>query len=163
MLQVLSGFESLSEGSIRYSKNGKEIARQDIFSHISIAAPYLELVEEYTLNEIIRFHFQFKKPDRNLSPSDILAVMQLEGSKDKVFKYFSSGMKQRTKLALAILSDVDVVLLDEPLSNLDKSGERWYGDLAKNYLENKMVVVCSNQNEAEYFFCEESITISDYK
>ena len=162
-LQVLAGYESLSEGSVSFSRNGKEVSRENIFRHISIAAPYLELIEEYTLEEIVRFHFQFKQPVKQFSTDEIIELIQLENSKDKVFKYFSSGMKQRVRLGLAILSDVDMVLLDEPLSNLDKSGANWYHELAGNYLADKTVVVGSNQNEAEYFFCGRSINIADYK
>ncbi|CAN5362209.1 hypothetical protein BH11BAC1_BH11BAC1_14240 [soil metagenome] len=163
LLQVLSGYESLSIGNIRYSKDGFEIPREKIFNHIAIAAPYLELIEEYTLEEIVRFHFLLKKPTQNLASKEIIELMQLEGSKDKVFKYFSSGMKQRAKLSLAILSDVDLILLDEPLSNLDKPGTLWYQDLTTNYLKEKTVVVCSNQNEMEYSFCSRSILVSDYQ
>lgn len=163
LLQVLSGYESLSAGTIRYSKNEVEISRENIFNHLSIAAPYLELIEEFTLEEIVRFHYQLKKPVQDITPNEIIGLMQLDGSKNKVFKYFSSGMKQRTKLALAILSDVDLVLLDEPLSNLDKQGELWYRDLANNYLKEKSVIVCSNQNEAEYSFCSRSIFVAEYQ
>ncbi|MEO8085634.1 MAG: ATP-binding cassette domain-containing protein [Bacteroidota bacterium] len=163
LLQVLSGYESLSTGNIRYSKDNVEIPRENIYNHIAIAAPYLELIEEYTLEEIVRFHFQLKKPIHNLTPGNIIELMQLEGSKDKIFKYFSSGMKQRTKLTLAIMSDVDLILLDEPLSNLDKTGTLWYQELTSKYLKEKSVVVCSNQNEAEYAFCNRSIFISDYQ
>lgn len=162
-LQVLSGYESLSQGRILYSLNGHEVIRENIFKHISIAAPYLELIEEYSLEELVLFHFQFKKSRQNLNTEEILNLMELDGSRKKVFKYFSSGMKQRTKLALAMLSEVDLILLDEPLSNLDKQSEIWYRNLAENYLKDKAVVVCSNQNEAEYFFCNKTLRISDYK
>jgi ABC-type multidrug transport system ATPase subunit len=163
LLQVFSGFESLSEGTFVVKKNGNEIPRESIFSHVSIAAPYLELIEEFTLEEIITFHFQFKKPSLNLSCAHIVAITQLEDSRKKVFKYFSSGMKQRVKLALAVISDVDLLLLDEPLSNLDKSGALWYRNLFEKYLKEKAVIVCSNQNEDEYFFCNQTINISEYK
>lgn len=163
LLQVLCGYESLSLGNIRYAKNESEISRENIFSHIAIAAPYLELIEEYTLEELVDFHFQFKNLRQQLSTDEIITMMELESSRMKTFKYFSSGMKQRTKLALAIISDVDLILLDEPLSNLDKQGEIWYRNLAEMYLADKTVVVCSNQNEAEYFFCGNTINISDYQ
>ena len=163
LLQVLSGYESLSEGAIKYYSNEKEIPREDIYSSISIAAPYLELIEEYTLAEMIDFHFRFKSPVANLGTGDIIQLAELEHSKDKIIKYYSSGMKQRTRLALAILSDVAFVMLDEPLSNLDKDGETWYRNLAEKFLKDKSVIVCSNQNETEYFFCDRTINISDFK
>ncbi len=162
-LQVLSGYESLSTGSIIYQKNGKDIPRENIFSHVSIAAPYLEMIEEFTLEEAVHFHFKFKGASHDLKHLDIIQLMELKNPGNKVIKYYSSGMKQRTKLALAILSEVDLVLLDEPLSNLDKAGEQWYRNLAEKYLKDKTVIVCSNQNESEYFFCEKTVRITDYQ
>jgi len=163
LLQVISGYESLSEGEIKYFGNGIEIHREDVYSCISIAAPYLELIEEYTLTEMIQFHFRFKKPSANLNTSDIIKLAELEHAKDKIIKYYSSGMKQRARLSLAILSDVKIVLLDEPLSNLDKEGEVWYKNLSEKFLIDKTAIVCSNQNESEYFFCDSNINIADYK
>lgn len=163
LIQILSGYESLTKGTINFSKDNKPVERDHVFDHVSLAAPYLELIEEFTLEEILLFHFKFKKAQKNLSTNEIISLAQLESSRDKVFKYFSSGMKQRTKLILAMLSDVEMILLDEPLSNLDRNGMRWYRDLAENFLENKVVVVCSNQNESEYSFCNRSINIADYK
>ena len=115
LLHVLSGQLSLSEGTVSYS-NSAPLASENVFKHVSIAAPYLELIEDFTMEEIIRFHFQFKKAVNDFSLKEIIQLTELESSKDKVFKYFSSGMKQRVKLCLAILSDVNMVLLDEPLS-----------------------------------------------
>lgn len=163
LLQVIAGYESLSEGVINYSRNGNDIPREEVYRCISIASPYLELIEEYTLAEMVRFHFSFKNPSGKLSFEDIIQLTELEHSKDKIIKYYSSGMKQRVRLALAILSDVDLVLLDEPLSNLDREGETWYKSLVEKFLKEKSAIVCSNQNEAEYFFCEKNINIADYR
>jgi ABC-type multidrug transport system ATPase subunit len=163
LLQVIAGYESLSDGVINYTRNGKQISREAVYRSISIAAPYLELIEEYTLSEMVKFHFRFKTPSGTLSVEDIIQLTQLEQSKNKIIKYYSSGMKQRVRLALAILSDVDLVLLDEPLSNLDRDGEMWYKSLAEKFLMEKSAIVCSNQNELEYFFCDRNINIADYK
>jgi ABC-type multidrug transport system ATPase subunit len=162
-LQVLAGYESLSEGQLNYMQEDKEISREDIFTYLTIAAPYLELIDEFTLEEIVSFHFQFKKPAQNYSTAEVIELSELDASRKKVFKYFSSGMKQRARLALAMLSSVELVLLDEPLSNLDKEGERWYHNLAEKFLGDKTVIVCSNQNQSEYFFCNQNLNIADYK
>ena len=165
LLQALSGQLSLSEGSIEFTMNHSAdiVPPELIFRHVAIATPYLELIEEFTLEEIVSFHFRFKRAVNNLSFREIISLTQLDKSKDKVFKYFSSGMKQRVKLCLAILSDVDYVLLDEPLTNLDKEGMNWYKKLAEEFLKQRLVIVCSNHDENEYSFCKKEINISDYK
>jgi ABC-type multidrug transport system ATPase subunit len=163
LLQMLSGHLSPTEGAIQFSIDEKSLDIENVFQHISIATPYLELIEEFSLKEIVDFHFKFKKTVNNLSSDEIIAIMELEKAKDKVFKYFSSGMKQKAKLALAILSDVQIVLLDEPLSNLDAAASAWYRKMVSDYLGKRMVIVCSNHHPEEYDFCEQVMNINEYK
>jgi ABC-type multidrug transport system ATPase subunit len=163
LLQVLSGHLSPTEGKVLFAIDGRNLEIENVFQQISIATPYLELIEEFTLTEIVDFHFKFKKAVNNLSTDEIIELTELKKAKHKVFKNFSSGMKQRVKLALAILSDVQLVLLDEPLSNLDKAAGQWYRGMVDGHLKNKLVVVCSNHHPEEYDFCEQVMNINDYK
>lgn len=162
LLQVISGILSPSEGETQYHINTKKVAVDEVFQHFSIASPYLELVEEMTLIEMIDFHFSFKKRLNNLSNQEIISLLGLEKSTHKEIRHFSSGMKQRLKLALAVLSDVACILLDEPCSNLDKQGINWYQELLKKYTLDRTLIICSNQ-EYEYEICDKSISIMDYK
>jgi ABC-type multidrug transport system ATPase subunit len=81
----------------------------------------------------------------------------------KPIRVFSSGMKQRVKLILALLSDVSIVLLDEPTMNLDETGTRWYLDLIGEMAKDRIIVVCSNLQHQETAFCKEKLFIEDYK
>lgn len=162
LLQVISGILSASEGSVEYIFDDKKIPVEEVFEYFSIASPYLELVEEMSLIEMIDFHFSFKKRLNNFSNDEIIQLLGLEKSRQKEIRNFSSGMKQRLKLALAILSDVPCVLLDEPCSNLDRQGIAWYQELLKKYTLNRTLIICSNQ-EYEYEICDKSISIMDYK
>jgi ABC-type multidrug transport system ATPase subunit len=161
LLSLILGSLSLSEGGISY-QGEKNIAVDDIYKHLSFAAPYLDLIEEFTLEETIDFHFKFKGLYKGMSKAEVLALLGLEKSQDKALKYFSSGMKQRTKLALAFCADTPILLLDEPTSNLDQQGVRWYLDLIANFTDKRLVIVGSNQ-EVEYSFCQHLIQITDYK
>lgn len=162
LLQIISGSLSLSFGKIEYQLSGKKVELDNIFQHLSIAAPYLDLIEDFTLTEIIDFHFQFKARLNNLSNKEIIALLDMEKSKDKQLKYFSSGMRQRVKLVLAFCSNTKILLLDEPTSNLDEQGIKWYKDLIAKFIKNRLVIVCSNQ-PYEYDFCDAQIHISSYK
>ncbi|MFA6276538.1 MAG: ABC transporter ATP-binding protein [Pedobacter sp.] len=161
LLSVLLGSLTPSEGEINYT-NPAEIRIENIYQYISFAAPYLDLVEEFTLQETIDFHFQFKAYTNDLNASTVLSLLGLEKSQDKALKHFSSGMKQRTKLALACCANTPILLLDEPTSNLDAQGIDWYLALIEKFADNKMVIIGSNQ-EHEYNFCEHQLSISDYK
>ncbi len=162
LLQILCGSLSPSQGKIAYQQNKKAIDTEHIFQQVSIAAPYLELIEDFTLSEAIHFHFQFKKPLDKISSKEIIHLLGMESSKNKQVKYFSSGMKQRLKLVLAFLSDTPLLFLDEPCSNLDNQGITWYHQLVSSYSKDRLVIVCSNQ-EVEYDFCENQLKIADYK
>ncbi|MES2651155.1 MAG: ATP-binding cassette domain-containing protein [Bacteroidota bacterium] len=161
LLSILLGSLTPSEGKLTYL-NPKEIKVENIYQHISFAAPYIDLIEEFTLQETIAFHFQFKGYAEGLNELEVLGLLGLQKSQDKALKHFSSGMKQRTKLALACCADSPILLLDEPTSNLDTQGIDWYLTLIEKFGKNKMIIVGSNQ-EHEYDFCEQSLRISDYK
>ncbi|MFD2161604.1 ATP-binding cassette domain-containing protein [Paradesertivirga mongoliensis] len=162
LLQLISGSLSPSEGRITAKAKGKLVDDEDLFASLTIAAPYLELIEEFTLSEMIDFHFRFKSYQAGTDKSNLIDLLELNSSKNKALKYFSSGMKQRTKLGLAICTDTPVLLLDEPTSNLDTQAISWYQKLISDFGRNRLVVVCSNQ-EHEYQFCENHIQLSDYK
>jgi ABC-type multidrug transport system ATPase subunit len=162
LLQVLNGSLTPSVGTISYFKDDKPIDAEQVFQYLSLAAPYLELIEEFTLDEMIDFHFKFKPYRPGMDKKQVIELLNLPGSKHKAIKYFSSGMKQRLKLALAFCADTPILMLDEPTSNLDNQGVDWYLNLVQQFAKDRLTVICSNQ-EHEYSFCKNKLTISDYK
>jgi len=161
LLSVLLGNLSPSEGAISY-KSGVDIPIEEIYKSISFAAPYLDLIEEFTLQETISFHFKFKAFYEGMNAESVLDLLGLAKSQDKALKYFSSGMKQRTKLVLACCSNTPILLLDEPTSNLDKQGMDWYLQLIEQFSVNRTLIIGSNQ-ESEYSFCNHFVELTDYK
>jgi ABC-type multidrug transport system ATPase subunit len=172
LLQVIAGSLTHNEGSIEISNRqqatGNEqsakstITNENFYQHISIAAPYLELIEEMTAKEMLHFHAQFKPLITLLSIDEILQTVGLQNATNKQIRYYSSGMKQRLKLAQAFFSNTPILLLDEPTTNLDADGIALYHNLIKNYTKDKLVIVSSNDKQ-EYEFCEEVIGIGEYK
>ena len=162
LLQILNGSLGPSKGKITYQFNGKAMPTEAIYEHLSLAAPYLELIEDFSLNEMIDFHFKFKPLLPGTSKQDVIELLNLNTSANKLIKYFSSGMKQRLKLVLAFCSDTPILMLDEPISNLDTQGIDWYRDLVQKFAANRLTIVCSNQLH-EYDFCRHQLNIADYK
>ena len=162
LLKCLSGAIPLTSGAIQYQSGTTQIVEEQWFRSLALATPYLELPEEFTLSEVLSFHFQFKNPLQQRSNAEILEVLGLEKHKSKTLSQFSSGMKQRVKLALAIFSEVPFLLLDEPTTNLDKQGVTWYLDLIQQFTPNRIVMICSN-DPREYDFCEKKIAMEDFK
>lgn len=162
LLQVIAGATLHNEGTIAYH-NGQRITNSEQqYTNISIAAPYLELIEEMTAKEMLAFHSKFKPLIESLPLEEILKIVGLENAIHKQLRYFSSGMKQRLKLAQAFFSNTPVLLLDEPTTNLDADGIALYQALISDHTTGKLVIVSSNV-EQEYDFCEEVIKIGDYK
>ncbi len=163
LLQIILSSSTPTIGSIEYYNDEKPVSAENAFKLIAISAPYIELIEEFTLSEMINFHGNLKPFINKLKANEIIDICRLNRSSDKIIRNFSSGMKQRVKLALAILSDVPVVLLDEPTSNLDQAGIDWYNELVTKYLKDRTVVVSSNSVAHEYAFCTQQINLEDYK
>ena len=162
LLQVLSGFMPHSQGLINYQNHQKSLTIDDYYKHLVIAAPYLELIEDFSLTEIIEFHIKFKPFKNNLSINEFIDFIELPKARNKEVKFFSSGMKQRVKLGLAFWSDCEILMLDEPTSNLDSEATSWYLRNVQEYSKNRLLFLCSNQT-SEYEFCENILNIQDYK
>lgn len=162
-LQIVASVLTPSKGKISYIHNNIPIAEEKIYKHISLSAPYMELPEEFTLSEVIDFHLHFKDFYNGIDKNKFIEICYLEEAKDKIVRNFSSGMKQRLKLGLTILSKSGALFLDEPSSNLDEKGINWYKNLIEKYKKNRIVIVCSNNIESEFFFCNTKIQIENYK
>jgi len=162
LLQCMGGMLQLSEGNIQFKTNNNLLPNEEAYRQLSFCAPYLDVIEEMTLIEFLQFHNQFKPFIKNFSISHIIEEIGLKGATGKQIRYYSSGMKQRVKLAQAIFSDVSILLLDEPCSNLDLRGIELYHSLIEKYCQDRLVIVCSN-DEIEYSFTKQRINVLDYK
>ncbi|MFM7839739.1 MAG: ATP-binding cassette domain-containing protein [Chitinophagaceae bacterium] len=169
LLQVIAGVLLLSEGDLRYEDplqqeqfllNRNQVT-EEVHPFIALSAPYLELIEEYSAFEFLQFHQHFKPFLPDLSIDAILAIVQLTDAAHRPLRHFSSGMKQRIKLAQAIFSQVPVVLLDEPCTNLDKAGIALYHKLVRDYTRDRLVIISSN-DPVEYEHCEEELRMADF-
>lgn len=162
LLSVLWGQTPPSQGTLRYVSEKKIIPDDEIFRHVAIAAPYMDLIEEFTLAEHLRFHFSMKRPRAGLTIEAMLSAMYLEQAAEKHISNFSSGMKQRVKLALAFFTDADIIFLDEPGTNLDRKAFEWYLQQLDQVPGGCTIFIASNQ-EAEYPLNAQKIDITRYK
>jgi ABC-type multidrug transport system ATPase subunit len=164
LLQCLCGYQPLSAGQINYQIENDVIPIEQLYKYIALATPYLELPEAYSLEEMIAFHFSLKSRKADFDLTKVLYDSGLEAHKRKSVMYFSSGMKQRLKLLLAFGSDVPVLFLDEPTTNLDKAGIAWYNELTRSLeaYPNQTIIIASNQ-PYEYHCCTAELAIEHFK
>lgn len=160
LLKILAGAMPATLGEISYEEDEKNIHTDNWFKHLAIAAPYLELVEEFSLQETIDFYIRFKKI--YVRKEELIEKLGFSKNVNKPIQFFSSGMKQKLKLGLAMYADVKVLFLDEPTSNLDEKNTAWYLENIQEVLKDKITIICSNQPN-EYHFCNQVINLTSFK
>lgn len=162
LLNTISGQLLPTEGELTYALGGRPVAVEDLPRYLAYAAPYLELLEELTLLELLQFHTQFKPLQPGVSLDKLIDLMYLENSRHQLVREFSSGMKQRLKLALALYADAPLLLLDEPTTNLDATGVAWYQEHVEATRDGRTVLLSSNV-ATEYAFCDEVLVVTDFQ
>lgn len=157
-IKILSGYMGTSKGEVEWKR---EHILDTVYWHqfYSYCAPYQEVVEEFTLQESLDFHFKLKEIRPDVDLSSWLVETNLEKHLNKPVSRFSSGMKQRLKLILCMASKCDVYFLDEPCSNLDIMGADWYQEKIKTLPENSIVFIASNSPK-EYEICTRFIEMN---
>jgi ABC-type multidrug transport system ATPase subunit len=157
-----TGFSDQETGNLKLETSNRRLVTENVYDHLAIVAPYLEVIEEMTAAEFLQFHSSFKPLLSTISINKILEIVGLKSATYKQIRFYSSGMKQRIKLAQAVFSGVSVLLLDEPCTNLDEAGYILYYQLIKEYCKEKLIIVSSNDIN-EYSFCAEKLSILNYK
>jgi ABC-type multidrug transport system ATPase subunit len=163
LISVLSGHVPPSIGSLTYENtDGSKISEEDIFKHVAMAAPYMDLIDEFTVEEHLEFHFKLKPIKAGLSVEDILGLSYLQNARKKYVLNLSSGMKQRLRLAMAFFSEYQILLLDEPATNLDAKALAWYqGEIAR--VQPDSIILIASNNDFEYPPNSEFINVLDFK
>jgi ABC-type multidrug transport system ATPase subunit len=161
LLQVIAGAVEKSEGEVNWTMNSQILTPDVHYKQLSIAAPYLELIEELTLFEFLNFHQSFKPFLDGYLVADIIDTLGLKEAANKQIRNFSSGMKQRVKLAQAIFTKTAVVMLDEPTSNLDLEGIALYNRLLATHCQQRLLIICSN-DEAEIKVCSHRLAVNEF-
>ena len=162
LLKIISSALSPSRGTIKFFLGSDLVNEYELFRHLSYCAPYLNLIEELTVEETIEFHSKFKSFRKNMSPKLVLQQSLLSDHSGKYVKDLSSGMLQRLKLTLAILTDSTLLLLDEPTSYLDNKSKVWYHDMLSENLSGRTVIIASNEQE-DLRICQRVLNVEDFK
>ncbi|KAB2810283.1 ABC transporter ATP-binding protein [Phaeocystidibacter luteus] len=159
LLKIISGSLTSTEGKIEITQNNQNLPVENYMRQVAFAGPYTEIIEEYNLEEIVAFQSQFRKWRNGLSDADVIELTRLQKVAKRPIANFSSGMRQRVRLALAILSDTPVLLLDEPTSNLDAKGMVWFQNLLADHVDDRILFVGSNHQEIETALCTREINL----
>lgn len=145
LLKIIAGNLTPGSGELEFSSQSGIIPQEKIFSELTYAAPYIELPGELSFREILAFCSHQKKWRNNLNIAEVIEISGLKKSVDKRIADFSSGMKQRVRLVLAILQESSLLILDEPGTNLDENARSWFLELLKKNMEDRITIIASNE------------------
>jgi heme exporter protein A len=163
LAKILSGLISPSTGRVVHKFNAKEIIPEKLHDFIGFVSPYLVLYDEFTASENLDFISKIRGiiPDKK-KIEYLLKQFLLFSRKDDLVKTFSSGMKQRLKFIFALMHAPNLIILDEPTSNLDEEGKQSVYSIIREESENRIVIIASNE-ERDLLLCSDKIALENFK
>jgi len=163
LVKIIANIISPSSGKLVHSINGKEIKPEKLHNHIGLVSPYLVLYDEFTAYENLNYFSEIRGISFNKERvDDLLNKFLLFNRKDDLVKTYSSGMKQRLKFIFALMHSPQLIILDEPTSNLDDEGKEVVYQLVKEEGSRNVVIVASNE-KTDLNLCTNKIDLNDYK
>lgn len=159
LLKIISGSMTSTEGELKIHHNGKAVKVEDYMRRVAFAGPYTDLIDEYNLEEIVEFTSKFRTWRNGMSNADVIEATRLQKVSKRPLANYSSGMRQRVRLALAILADTPVLLLDEPTSNLDERAIQWFRSLLESNVDGRILFIGSNDEAYETELCTGEISL----
>ncbi len=165
LLKIIANLIKPDRGSIVFTENGGEINREKHHFHTGMIAPYINLYEELTAYENLAFFYDLKNPggkDKKERIDSLLEKVNLYGRRNDEVKNFSSGMKQRVKLAFAVINNPRLLLMDEPRTNLDTEGVDLVYGVAEEQKKNGILIIATNEPE-DTGLCARVVSVEDFK
>jgi heme exporter protein A len=146
LLNILAGVLRPSRGEVAYRGGDGPLPRSRWFERLGMASPDMSVYEELSALENLHFFARL----RGLAVADAVLGGLLEGlglparEQTRLVGTYSSGMRQRVKLAQAVLHEPPVLMLDEPSSNLDAAGHEAVAGLVARFRSRAAVAVATN-------------------
>ena len=148
LIRILANLVSPTMGKVIYQSDGAEISKEKIHRYCSLVGPYLELYQDLTARENLWFFGKLKKVDQLDSKIErLMNKFGLKGREDEAMKNYSSGMKQRLKYVFALISEPEILFVDEPGSNLDDNGIQTVYEVLEEQKKNKILIMATNEKE----------------
>lgn len=163
LVKIIAGLSSPSEGKITHSLEGKDIIPEKLHNHLGFVSPYLVLYEEFSAWENLEYFARIRDVKFDTERIEgLLKDFLLFERKDDLVKTYSSGMKQRMKFIFALMHSPELVILDEPTSNLDEEGKNTVYKIIEREGKQNIVIVASNE-KTDLALCGETILLEKFK
>jgi len=163
LVKIIANIISPSSGKLVHNLNGTEIKPEKLHNHIGLVSPYLVLYDEFSAYENLNYFSEIRGISFDKEKVDkLLNKFLLYNRKDDLVKTYSSGMKQRLKFIFALMHSPQLIILDEPTSNLDDEGKEVVYELVKKEAKKNIVIIASNE-KTDLSLCSETIDLKNYK
>lgn len=151
LLRIIAGQLMPSAGQVIYTVGKRRVPVEQVYRYLSWAGPFTELYQDLTFREALHLHFRFKTCLID-QPESLIDILNLKDHADKNLRYYSSGMRQRVKVGLALFTRSDILMLDEPTSNMDPENATMILNLIEEYRQGRVYILASNmQREYQSF------------
>jgi heme exporter protein A len=158
LIKIIANLLLQSSGSIDLYDGGTKVKKESVYKYIGFVSPYLSLYDEFTGYENLKLISDIRGSGHE-NIDNVLRRVGLFNRKDDILKIYSSGMKQRLKIAFAILHEPQILLLDEPTSNLDLEGITVVDDIAHEFSKKGILIIATNDTH-ERSLCSREININ---
>ncbi len=159
LLKCVSGLMKSSSGSAEWIVDGIATDKQSLKPLIGFAAPYIQLYEELTVNENLKFITDINKNYENILAAELLTYLGASEFANSHFGELSTGQQQRAKLAAALIHKPRILLLDEPGSNLDKKGRKVIESIISRFREKDGLVLLASNQTYELDLCDHVLNL----
>jgi len=163
LVKIVAGLIAPSSGKIIHKNSGGEIIPEKLHNHIGFVSPYLVLYEEFSAWENLKIFAKIRGV--TFSEERILFYLKqflLDTRKDDLVKTYSSGMKQRLKFIFALMHSPEVLIFDEPTSNLDEEGKKVVYKIVNEEGKQRIVIIASNEVK-DLELCSEVLLLEKFK
>ncbi len=163
LVKIIAGLISPTKGKIIHKNSGDEIIPEKLHNHIGFVSPYLVLYEEFTAWENLSIFSKIRDINfDNDYAKDLLSRFLLYNRRDDLVKTYSSGMKQRMKFIFALIHHPELLIFDEPTSNLDDEGKNSVYGIIKDKSKESIIIIASN-DKADLDLCPEILDLKTFK
>ena len=162
LLKIISGLLKPTSGMIEWKINKDTLSPKAIIPHVGFSAPYIQLYEELSVEENLRFLMELQKNSAIEDINDLLSRFEIKKLQYSLYGNLSTGQQQRVKLASAVIKKPSILIMDEPGSNLDRKGKSLIKNLVQTFRDNsKMVIIASNLHD-ELDLCDHRIDLNNF-
>ncbi len=164
LIKIIAGLLAATKGKCTLNINGNKTDKGHLYRYTGFVAPYLNLYDELSAYENLEFFTVMKSNGKKADKEYINSLLERVNLYNRRFDFvkdFSSGMKQRLKLAFSIINSPPLLLMDEPRTNLDTYGIDIAYGIIEEQIKQGILILATNEIE-DTAMCAQSLNIEEY-